>query len=328
MSLRAGMIGGGWITRVHAPAIDAADGVDLVAACDIEPARAEAIAGPRGGRAYTSWEEMYEREQLDVVWVCTPPLHHRAPTVAALTAGIHVYLEKPIARTVEDAEALDASADAAAGTVCAVGYQWHATELLEDARSALEGQRVGMLVGRNFGPVSGRPWFMDRAQGGGQLLERGSHHIDLQRAIAGDIAAVQATAASVRLAQADGPRGNIEDAITLLFHFSSGALGCVHTAWSREGQPELYAVDMLAADATIALELGPDRFRITGRAGDRDLAAEYGEPMHRSIAGFLDAVRAGEPQAVYCTPADALQTLRVALACERALERGTVVSVT
>jgi predicted dehydrogenase len=327
MSLRAGMIGGGWITRVHAPAIDAAEGVDLVAACDIDRTRAEALAGPRGGRAYTTWEEMYEREQLDVVWVCTPPLHHRAPTLAALEAGIHVYLEKPIARTHADAEAIVAAAAAAPGTVCAVGYQWHATELLEDARRALEGQRAGMLIGRNFGPVSGRPWFMDRAQGGGQLLERGSHHIDLQRAIAGEISAVQATAASVRLAQSDGPRGNIDDAITLLFHFASGALGCVHTAWSRDGQPELYAVDILAADATIALELGPDRFRITGRAGDRDLAGEYGEPMHRSIAGFLGAVRANDPRGVFCPPADAFETLRVALACERALESGTVVSV-
>ena len=327
MSLRAGMIGGGWITRVHAPAIDAAESVDLVAACDIDLARAEAIAGPRGGRAYTSWEEMYEREQLDLVRVCTPPLHHRDPAVTAFAAGIHVYLEKPIARTLADAEAIVAAADAAGGVVCAVGYQWHATELLADARRALEGQRVGMLVGRNFGPVSGRPWFVDRAQGGGQLLERGSHHIDLQRAIAGDIAAVQTAAGSVRLAQADGSRGNIEDAITLLFHFANGALGCVHTVWSRDGQPELYAADILATDATIALELGPDRFRISGQSGGRDLQAEYGEPMHRSIAGFLDAVRAGDPGRVYCTPADALQTLRVAHACERALETGSVVSV-
>ena len=49
--------------------------------------------------------------------------------------------------------------------------------------------------------------------------------------------------------------------------------------------------------------------------------------MHRSIAGFLDAVRAGDPDRVYCMPADALQTLRVAHACERALQTGSVVSV-
>jgi predicted dehydrogenase len=54
--LRVGIIGGGWIARVHVPAIDAAPGIELVAACDIAIERAEAIAGPRGGHAYTRWE--------------------------------------------------------------------------------------------------------------------------------------------------------------------------------------------------------------------------------------------------------------------------------
>jgi predicted dehydrogenase len=309
------------------PAIDAAAGVELVAACDVDLHRAEAIAGPRGGRGYARWEEMLEREQLDLLWVCTPPLHHRGPAVAALAAGIHVYLEKPIARTVDDGQAIVAAAAAASGVVCAVGYQWHATELLDDARGALAGQRVGMLVGRNFGPVNGRPWFVDRAQGGGQLLERGSHHIDLQRAIAGEIAAVQTVAGSVRLAQAEGPRGNIDDAITLIFHFSSGALGCVHSAWSAGGQPEVYATDILATDATVALALGPEVFRISGRSGTAELSGEYGDPMERSIARFLEAAAAGDPGGVFCPPASALRTLEVAIACERALESGAVVSV-
>jgi myo-inositol 2-dehydrogenase / D-chiro-inositol 1-dehydrogenase len=327
MALRAAIIGGGWIARRHVPAIDAAADVQLVAACDVDLDRAEAIAGPRGARAYTRWEEMFEREELDLVWVCTPPLHHRGPAVTALAAGIHVYLEKPIARTMADAEAIVAAADAATGVVCAVGYQWHATELLDDVRRALAGQRVGMLVGRNFGPVNGRPWFVDRAQGGGQLLERGSHHIDLQRAVAGEIAAVQTVAGSVRLAQAVGPRGNIDDAITLVFHFSNGALGCVHSAWSPDGQPEVYSTDILATEATIALELGPDRFRISGRSGAEALAADYADPMDRSIGRFLEAVRSGDRGGIFCRPADALRTLAVALACERALESGAVVSV-
>jgi predicted dehydrogenase len=184
-----------------------------------------------------------------------------------------------------------------------------------------------MLVGRNFGPTADRPWFVDRAQGGGQLLERGSHHIDLQRVLAGEIAAVQATAASVRMAQADRSRGNIDDAVTLVFHFSSGALGCAHSAWSREGQPGIYATDVLAADATLSLELGPDRYRIAGRAGESPVEAEFGEPMQRSIARFLEAAAASDPARVFCMPADAMRTLEVALACERALETGTVVSV-
>lgn len=318
--LRAGIVGGGWIARVHVPAIDAADGVELVAACDIDRAKAEAIAGPRGAQAYERWEEMLERERLDVLWVCTPPLHHRDPVLAALAAGIHVYLEKPIARTMGDAEAIVAAASVGPG-ICVVGYQWHATELLDDVREALAGQRVGMLVGRNYGPVAGRPWFMDQAQGGGQILERGSHHIDLQRAIAGEIAAVEATAGSVRLARPDAA-ASIDDSISLVFHFAGGALGAVHSVWSRDGQPELYATDVLAEEATLALELGPEAYRLTGISRGERLATEHGEPMFRSIDRFLEVVRGGDTSRIFCPPADAIRTLAVALACERAIETG------
>ena len=318
--LRAGIVGGGWIARVHVPAIDAADGVELVAACDIDRAKVEAIAGPRGAQAYERWEEMLERERLDVLWVCTPPLHHRDPVLAALAAGIHVYLEKPIARTMDDAEAIVAAASVGPG-ICVVGYQWHATELLDDVRAALAGQRVGMLVGRNYGPVAGRPWFMDQAQGGGQILERGSHHIDLQRAIAGEIAAVEATAGSVRLARPDAT-ASIDDSISLVFHFADGALGAVHSVWSRDGQPELYATDVLAEEATLALELGPEAYRLTGTSRGERLATEHGEPMFRSIDRFLEVVRSGDTSRIFCPPADAIRTLAVALACERAIETG------
>ena len=316
--LRAGIVGGGWIARVHVPAIDAADGVELVAACDIDRAKAEAIAGPRGAQAYERWEEMLERERLDVLWVCTPPLHHRDPVLAALAAGIHVYLEKPIARTMDDAEAIVAAAGAGPG-ICVVGYQWHATELLDDVRAALAGQRVGMLVGRNYGPVAGRPWFMDQAQGGGQILERGSHHIDLQRAIAGEIAAVEATAGSVRLARPD-VAASIDDSISLVFHFATARWAAVHSVWSRDGQPELYATDVLAEEATLALELGPEAYRLTGTSRGERLATEYGEPMLRSIDRFLEVVRSGDTSRIFCPPADAIRTLAVALACERAIE--------
>ena len=76
--LRAGIIGGGWIARVHVPAIDAAPGVELVAACDIDADRAEAIAGPRGAGGDARGEVMIERGELDVGWGLTPPQRRRS----------------------------------------------------------------------------------------------------------------------------------------------------------------------------------------------------------------------------------------------------------
>lgn len=322
--LRVGIIGGGWIARVHVPAIDAAPGVELVAACDTDLERAEAIARPRGARAYVRWEEMLEQEQLDALWVCPPPLFHRGPVEVALAAGVHVYLEKPIARNLEDADAI-VEAAAASSAICAVGYQWHASELLDDAKALLEGQQIGLIVGRNFGAVAGRPWFMDPVQGGGQILERGSHQIDLQRALAGEIAEVEASGGGVRLSQTELPSG-IEDVITLVFHFADGGIGSAHLAWTRDGQPGVYAVDILATEATLALQLGPD-YRLTGTSRGADVALQHGEPMDRSISRFLDAVRTGDASKIACHPADARTTLAVALACERALASGSRVAV-
>ncbi|HEU0192618.1 MAG TPA: Gfo/Idh/MocA family oxidoreductase [Gaiellales bacterium] len=318
--LRAGIVGSGRIAAAHARAIDAARDVRLVAVCDLDRERADALAGPHGATAHVRWQAMLEAEELDLLWVATPPLGHRGPAVAALESGLNVYLEKPIARTLEDAAAIVEAAGAAAG-ICTVGYQWHASELLDAAREALAGQRLGMLVGRNFGQAAARPWFVDQAEGGGQILERASHHIDLQRALAGEVAGVQAFAADVRLSGADGSA--IDDAVALVLQFRAGAVGTVHAVWSREGLPGRYAADLLAEEAAITLELGSSGLRIRGVSKGRAIDAAFGDPLERSVARFLEAVKRGDRSLVACPPEDAMRTLAVALACERALADGT-----
>ncbi len=321
--LRAAMIGAGNIASQHAAAIAATQGVTLVAACDIDFARAQNLARSCGGRAYRGWEELLEREPVDVIWVCTPPMQHRAPAIAALERGIHVYLEKPIARTLPDGLAI-ARAAARSDAVCSVGYQWHASELLAEARGALASRRVALLSGRNYGPVASRSWFLQSRSGGGQILERGSHQIDLQRAIAGEIAAVEAIPGSVKIRGDSALAGDIDDVLLLVFYFRNGALGTAAIAWSGPGQPGRFSLDIVAEDASLWLELGPERFALTGRAGAADVDVICGEPLMRSVASFLEAARSRSPARVPCGPDDAVRTLRVALACERALAGGRI----
>src|SRR5207244_6297256 len=114
-----------------------------------------------------------------------PPLAHREPAIAALERGINVYLEKPIARGPDDAQAIVEAADRSRA-VCAVGYQWRAVDVLPDLHGAIEGQELGLLIGISTGPTRSRPWFLDRAQGGGNLLERASHQVDLLCAVGGE----------------------------------------------------------------------------------------------------------------------------------------------
>jgi myo-inositol 2-dehydrogenase / D-chiro-inositol 1-dehydrogenase len=297
-----------------------------VAVCDTDLARAEAISRPRGARAYGDWEGMLDAEPLDAVWVCTPPLHHRAPTVAALEHGIHVYLEKPIARDLSEGEAIVAAAGTAKA-VCVVGYQWRGSELLQRVRELVSPGDVAMLVSRNYGPVAARGWFMDPRQSGGQILERASHHIDLQRAIGGEVAAVRTVGSSVALAQAGEPTAAIDDALALTLEFATGAVGTVSVAWTPPDHPSVHALDVMAPQASIDLRLGPGSFDLGGVAAGSALSGSYGDPMRRSVRRFLDLARGERDVAPFCTPRDALGTLAVAIACERALVTADRVTV-
>lgn len=324
--MRAAMIGAGWIAEDHVERIGRADDLELAAICDLDEARARALAGR--AVVYTDWREMVEREAPDVLFVCTPPMHHREPTLAALERGIHTYLEKPIARGLEDARAI-VDAASRSDAVCAVGYQWRGVAALDPLREALAGQEIGLLIGVGRGPTQSRPWFLDRAQGGGNLLERASHIIDLERAVGGEVVAVQAAASPVPLAQSVGvERGDIEDAAALILRFENGGIGAVQIAWTRDGMPRSYSLDVLAGDASLHLELDPT-FELAGRARGADVEAGAGapHPSDRTLARFAQAARGGDRDAVFCTPAQAAGSLAVVLACEEAVATGRTVDV-
>jgi predicted dehydrogenase len=324
--MRVGIVGAGWIGEQHYRTLESLEGADVVAVCDVDRDRAEALTSGTGARTYADWREMLDREDLSALVVATPPLTHREPAVTALTGGLPLYLEKPIARTLEDAAVIVEAAERS-GTVCAIGYQWHALDLLDDVRQLLEGQQVGLLVGTSIGPTQSRPWFLDRRAGGGNLLERGSHHLDLARVIGGDVASAQAAGSTVRLARSAGGEGDIDDAVTIVLTLASGAIATVVVAWTRPGQPGSYGVDIVASESTLRLSLDPE-FTLTGLARgapvDRRAASA---PSERSMRLFLDASRDGDPTAVACTPPDAAATLAVAIAAERALETAQAVTV-
>jgi predicted dehydrogenase len=324
-----GMIGAGWIGQEHRRTVDSIPEADLVAVCDLDRGRAEALADGTGARVYTDWRDLLDREDLGALIVCPPPRAHREPAVAALERGLPVYLEKPIARTAEDAAQIVAAA-ARTGTVCAVGYQWHALDLLDDLPGLLAGQQIGLLVGTSVGPTQSRPWFVDMRAGGGNLLERGSHHLDLVRTVGGEVVSVQAAAGRVRLARSTpgtGEAGDIDDALTIVLELASGALATVVVAWTRQGQPGTYALDIVASDATLRLALDPG-FTLTGVSGGEPVTRQAAmHPFERSMRRFLQAVSDQDPAAVVCTPPDAAATLAVAIAAEQALATSRAVPV-
>jgi myo-inositol 2-dehydrogenase/D-chiro-inositol 1-dehydrogenase len=320
--VRIGLIGAGAIARRHVAVLATRPDSDVVAVCDTDLARAEALVA--GAAAYGRWQDLLEHP-LDAVFVCTPPATHAEPAIAAMRRGVAVYLEKPLARAAADGEAIVA-AWRETGAVCAVGYQWRSLDVLRRVRDELAGAAPGMLISRSVGPTEpGRAasWFGDPAASGGILFELGSHDIDLQHALAGPAESVQALSGRGLGAGA----GTLDDAVAVLVRYEGGGLGVISVAWTEQQEPPIYELDVLAPDVALHLALDP-RFRLQGRAhGETVDQEEAADPRTSAVTGFLDAARRGDPAAVACTPEDALGTLRVALAAERAIATGETVPI-
>lgn len=322
--LKIGLVGLGGIGRRHLQTLSRLDGVRVTAVADVDGQRARSHAEQCDATGYADWQDLLARETIDALFVCTPPAAHAQPALAAFERGVHVFVEKPLARRQEDADAI-ASAARRSGLVCGVGYQWRAIDFLDDVREALADQEISFVIGRSLGSTRPRPWFVDLKEGGGILLELATHDIDLQRAIAGEVVAVQAAASKVPLAQSPVDDRRVENAMSLCLRFATGALGVINVAWTADGTPEVYSLDIAASEATLRIDLDPI-FRLSGVSRGRQVSADVTQhPSQRNIAKFIEAVRRGDPSAVCSAPDDAAQALKVALACEQALASGETV---
>jgi predicted dehydrogenase len=325
--MRLGMIGAGVMARRHLDVLRSMEGISVTAVCDADPARANALAAETGARSLPDCDAVLAAGNVDAVFVCTPPTAHAAPAIAAMRAGVPVYLEKPLARAIDDGEAI-ASAWASSGAVCAVGYQWRSLGLVDRVRAALGGVAPGLMVARSYGPTEpgrrdlegGSAWFANPAASGGILFELASHDIDLQVAFAGAVRRVQSASAHGLLALARNPESPLDDAVAVTIEFDNGAIGVVAVGWSDAAAPPLYTLDVQAQDVALELVLDPS-FTLSGTARGERVEARSSDPRVTSVERFLAAARSGDPAAVACTPADALMTLRAVLAAEAAISR-------
>ena len=158
------------------------------------------------------------------MFVCTPPLTHREIAVTALEQR-HPRLPREADRARPRRRAGDRRGGARAPRRSARSATSSAPSRCSTTlREALAGQELGLLIGIATGPTQSRPWFLDRAQGGGNLLERASHQIDLERAVGGEVVAVQAAATrasrSRRARAATAATSRTRPALVL--HFANG----------------------------------------------------------------------------------------------------------
>lgn len=193
--MRVGVIGGGTIGRLRAESLKGAGNHELVAVLDVSDAAASPVAAGTGALATGDRGAFFETNP-EIVFISTPPHTHRDFAEAAFAAGAHVFCEKPLAHSVDDARAMVVAATAAERRL-GVGFNMRYYPFAKAIREALEQDRIGPITHvRAFGGHDGLHHFNADWQykmphsGGGAMMDIGIHITDLVRHFLGDITEV------------------------------------------------------------------------------------------------------------------------------------------
>jgi myo-inositol 2-dehydrogenase/D-chiro-inositol 1-dehydrogenase len=305
---RVGLIGAGNVGRRHAQVLRNFPDVHLAGITDVIPEAAAALASDANCQAFPSTDEMLSAG-VDAAYVCVPPFSHGAPETAVLSAGVPLFVEKPLAVDVKTAERVGAQA-AAAGVLTAVGHHWRYLDVVEQAQRVLDGRKVRLLGGAWLDKVPPVGWWPFQERSGGPVVEQAVHVLDLARLLAGEVDEV--------FAMGDGLPPQIEGAdvdsvTTATLRFHSGALGTLSTTcllgWKQRAGLEVVADGLWLSVGEDGLTIREDGADLAGQF----VAADNAAARVAVDRAFVDAVR-GIGNDVRVPYAEALRTHRLACA--------------
>ncbi|MET9972309.1 Gfo/Idh/MocA family oxidoreductase [Streptomyces sp. NPDC006356] len=274
-TLGVAVVGFGWMGRVHTqayarvahhyPALSLRP--ELVAVAEDVPGRAEEAAAQFGFASTTrDWREVAADPRVRAVSITAPNFLHREIGVTMAEAGKHIWIEKPVGLTAEDARAV-ADAAAKAGVQSAVGFNYRNAPAVETARDLIAAGEIGTVTHvriRLFSDYAAHPqgaltWRYERERGGsGVLGDLASHGVDLARFLLGDIERLTAdtaifvperarpTGATAGHTLATGELGPVEneDYVNCLLRFTSGARGVLEASRVSVGEQNNYGFEV------------------------------------------------------------------------------------
>lgn len=313
-SVRVGFIGCGGIANLHMNNLSRIEDTELVAFCDVDEARAKSAAERFKGNFYTDHREMLEKESLDAVYICIPPHAHTDHEIVAAQAGIAIFVEKPVARTLDKAlEVLEAIKKS--GVINSVGYHFRYFDGTDLARERLAGKTIGMVMGYWMGGLPGVHWWRRLEMSGGQIVEQTTHIFDLARYLVGDI--VRVSAVTALRALKDVPDLNVPDVGVVNVWFASGAIGCIaNTCMLRMGYTT--GVHVITSDLIAEVSWSGVRFIEPNRT--EEVRHQRNGHFHESVV-FIEAVKTKNQSLIRSDYEDAAKTLAVTLAALESAEK-------
>ena len=235
--LKTALVGVGKVTGMHARALVNLKESEFTAVCSRSREKSEDFASEYGIQAYTDVAEMVSKEKIDVVIICTPHPNHREPAIAALEAGANVLIEKPLASSLEDCDAMiEASRRLGKqiGVICQ--RRWYPPAMR--VKSAIDAGKIGKPV---FGTVNMLGWrdrtYYDsdpwrgtwQGEGGGVLVNQAPHQLDMIQWFMGEIDECYGVWSNL-----NHPYIEVEDTANAILKFKNGAVANIIVSNSQK----------------------------------------------------------------------------------------------
>ncbi len=336
--VRLAIVGGGVIGRRHAGAIAEVPAAELVAIADPEIS-GKVLADELGVPHHGDMRSLFAGEHLDGVIVSTPTEHHCQPTLAALEAGCHVLVEKPIMATVEEAQQVVKKA-AETGRHVLVGHHRRYSPLVHEARDIVQSGKLGRLVAvtgqwntRKHDDYYSPEWRKKRQAG--PVLTNLIHEIDTLRYVCGEVESISAEISH------DVMGFEKEDAAAMILRFRNGALA---TFLLSDRTPSPWTWEFATGETPAYPKSGQNAMRFMGTTAALDfpnlvlwhhgdetpdwnhairhdqVAHQLGNAFTSQIAHFCAVISGHEDPVI--TARDATETLKVTLAVFEAARTG------
>ncbi len=327
------VIGLGRIGRVHAEIFMAhVENARLVAVADVVEELARSVGERFGVKWYRDYDALLKDPEVDAVVICTPTFLHAEMIVKAAEAGKHIFCEKPMTVTSDEAKRV-ISAVERAGVKLMVGYMRRFDEAYLNAKKLIEEGKIGrpimfISIARDPAPPPG--WAADPKLSGGIFLDMLSHDFDMARWLIGsEVKEVYVHGGVYMFPEEIGKKGDL-DVVSISFKFENGVLGYIHGT-----RKNVYGYDLRTE------VYGTDGIIYVG-ARENNLFS-YGRPDGLVFLGvkwfekrFYDAYIAEDRHFIQCiiedktpliTGIDGLRAVQIAEACWRSYREGRPVTV-
>ncbi|MFA6467523.1 MAG: Gfo/Idh/MocA family oxidoreductase [Bacteroidota bacterium] len=327
---KIGVVGLGWIAQVfHLPILTKLQDVEITCVCDRDKTRARALAEKYGiKRFYTDYEEMLAKEEFHAVDICTSTDVHKDVSIASMEAKRDVFVEKPIARKLDEAVAIAESVKKTKRKLM-VGMNHRFRPDTMMLRSFIENNELGKVFYAKAGwlkkPSSEGTWFSQKEMsGGGVMLDMGIVMLDMALWMTGypDVVRVNATNYSHKT--------KVEDSTVVYLSMKNGATITIETSWNFHIENELYYCNIYGEQGSgkinplmIHKEMHGSIVNVTPVKTDTSQNA-LKKSYENELKHFIGTVRGIHP--IISTAQEAVQRMKIVDAIYKSAAKGKEIS--